>query len=227
MGKTFKRKIVVSSVDANSGSYVQWDENSADPMKAVLSSAAIPFAFPDVKWDDPQIIAMDGGSVWNTNLVSAVQRCRETVDSDSQITIDIVVCFAHNIDDKYAVSGNTIDNFMRYKDIKEYYNGMDDVLEYMRAFPDVNFRYYVQPSAPLPIFKMLNVNNETSTYPMQMQGRLDGENAIKSGEHFIYNKLLDWNQQGKSADYVSNIIKDEAEKWKQQRMWEEDVPLAQ
>ena len=77
MGKTFKRKLVVSSVDANSGSYIQWDENSSDPMKAVMSSAAIPFVFPNQKWDDPQVVAIDGGSVWNTNLVSAVKRCQE------------------------------------------------------------------------------------------------------------------------------------------------------
>ena len=57
--------------------------------------------------------------------------------------MDIVVCFGHNIDDKFKEDGNTIDNFMRYKDIKEYYNGMDDILEFMRAFPDINFRYYV------------------------------------------------------------------------------------
>jgi len=47
MGSTFKRKLVVSSVDANSGNYIQWDENSPDPMKSVISSAAIPFVFND------------------------------------------------------------------------------------------------------------------------------------------------------------------------------------
>ena len=59
-----------------------------------------------------------------------------------------------------------------------------------------------------------------------MQGRLDGENAIKSGESFIYNKLLDWDLEGKSADYVSKIVRDEAEKWKEDRMIE-DIPLAE
>ena len=35
---------------------------------------------------------MDGGTVWNTNLVSAVERCREIVEDDSQITLDVIVC---------------------------------------------------------------------------------------------------------------------------------------
>ena len=116
-------------------------------------------------------MAIDGGSTWNTNLVSALKRCREDVDDDSQITIDIVVCFAYDVDDKYKSDGTTITNFLRYKDIRDYYNGMDDVLEFQRAFPDVNFRYYVQPSSPLPVWKMLNVRNATSTYAMQMLGR--------------------------------------------------------
>lgn len=137
---------------------------------------------------------MDGGTVWNTNLVSAVQRCREKVDDDSKITIDIVVCFGYSIDGKYSSSANTVDNYIRYKTIKDYYSSMDDILEFMRAFPDVNFRYYVQPSSPLPTLKMLDANNATSTFPMQMQGRLDGENTLKMGEGFMFNKILEWSQ---------------------------------
>ena len=135
-------------------------------MKSVVSSAAIPFVFPDQIWDGGKTVAMDGGAVWNTNLVSAVKRCRETVEDDSQITLDVLVCFGHNLGDKYNVDGNTLDNYLRYRDIKEYYGGMDDILEFQRAFPDINLRYYVQPSAPLPIFKILNVDNSTSTFPM-------------------------------------------------------------
>ena len=101
MGSTFKRKLVVSSVDANSGNYIQWDENSPDPMKSVISSAAIPFVFNDQIWDDGQTVAIDGGSVYNTNLVSAVQKCRDQVEDDSQITLDVLVLFAHNIEDSY------------------------------------------------------------------------------------------------------------------------------
>ena len=179
-------------------------------MKSVLSSAAIPFVFPDQKWDDGQTVAIDGGSVWNTNLVSALKRCREDVDDDSQITIDIVVCFAYDVDDKFKSDGTTITNFLRYKDIRDYYNGMDDVLEFQRAFPDVNFRYYVQPSSPLPVWKMLNVRNATSTYAMQMLGRQDGENAIKSGEGFIFDQLKDFDYMSneRSADFVTKIVKE-------------------
>lgn len=37
-----------------------------------------------------EVIAFDGGSVYNTNLVSAVQRCMEVVEDESQVTVDII-----------------------------------------------------------------------------------------------------------------------------------------
>lgn len=55
----------------------------------------------------------------------------------------------------------------------------------MNAYPDVNWRYYVQPSGPLP-GNALNADNTTVTWPTQMMGRLDGENAIKAGEGYYF-----------------------------------------
>lgn len=61
-------------VDANSGAYVTFDESVSDPAKAVQSSSSIPFVFPSQGWDinGTHYTGMDGGSVWNTNLVSVV-----------------------------------------------------------------------------------------------------------------------------------------------------------
>lgn len=42
-----KRKMAVSAVDANSGAYQVFNETVSDPIKAVMSSSAIPFVFPD------------------------------------------------------------------------------------------------------------------------------------------------------------------------------------
>jgi predicted acylesterase/phospholipase RssA len=65
-------------VDANTGNYVTFDENHEDPAKMVVSSASIPFVFPTQVWDYPdKIVCMDGGTVFNINLISAVEKCRE------------------------------------------------------------------------------------------------------------------------------------------------------
>lgn len=100
---------------------------------------------------------------------------------------------------------------------------MDDLLEFKRAFPNVNFRYYVQPSKPLPSLKILDVHNSTSTYPMQMQGRADGANAIKIGEGTLFKMFDEWDPKSgeRAADFVSRVVKEQNEMFKS-----EDVPLA-
>jgi len=45
-GPEIKRMIAISAVDADSGSVLIFNETTSDPIKAVMSSAAIPFAFP-------------------------------------------------------------------------------------------------------------------------------------------------------------------------------------
>jgi hypothetical protein len=56
---------------------------------------------------------MDGGTVYNTNLVSAIQRCREQVDDDSEITMDIINCESAEID-TWTDEANSISNFLRF-----------------------------------------------------------------------------------------------------------------
>lgn len=81
MGSKIYRKINVSSADVNSGAYILWDENASDVPKAVVSSASIPFIFPNQNWGNG-VVAMDGGTVYGTNLVSAINRCKEIVGDD-------------------------------------------------------------------------------------------------------------------------------------------------
>ena len=78
-----QRKLVISAVDVETGSYTTFTEK--EPLEnlpgAVVSSASIPFIFPNKHLDGK--ILMDGGTVWNTNLVSAIDRCMELVDDES------------------------------------------------------------------------------------------------------------------------------------------------
>jgi predicted acylesterase/phospholipase RssA len=177
---TCKRKFAVSSVDVNTGTYVAMNETlpRSEHARAFMASTLIPAVFPSDKWGDN--LLMDGGTVWNTNLVSAIKRCREQVDDDSEITLDIVVCGSNSLDSNWQNKQDTINNYLRYKDINEYHKGAADIVEFMRAYPKVNFRHYLQPSQPLASgLGILNFNNVTSTFPMQMIGRIDGENAVK------------------------------------------------
>jgi len=201
LGGVVKRKIVVSCVDASSGATHLFNETSENVIKGVVSSASIPFVFPHQIWepntyDNPtekNLVCMDGGTVYNTNLVSAVERCRETADKDEDITVDIVICSYLPELGSWDDRDDALSNFLRFKEIRDYYDGIADVYKFKQGFPNVNFRYFVQPSEAIASgLGILNFNNETMTYPMQMLGRLDGENAIKTGEGFYFKAMDEW-----------------------------------
>jgi hypothetical protein len=220
-GNVIQRKAVVSCVDANSGTYLPFTEQSDDFIDGIIASAAIPFVFPNIQFPQQDAVCMDGGSVWNTNLVSALERCREEVDDDSQITIDIVLCQGQKLD-VWESKDKAEESYLRYKQIRSFYDGMDDVLEFKMAYPDVNFRHLVFPSVGLPDgLNLLNFDNKTNTWGMQMQGRVDGANAQKSGEGFYFDKMEEWvndpalrSEFPKVGHYLSFINDQEVEKFK-------------
>jgi hypothetical protein len=110
---------------------------------------------------------MDGGTVWNTNIVSAVNRCRET-HGDADIIVDIVVCSTKTLP-KIGDTGKTLENYLRFKDIKDFYTGMNDIVEVMEAYPTIKFRYCLFPSKPLVSgLDIIKVDNSTVTWPMQI-----------------------------------------------------------
>lgn len=186
--------MVVSCVDVNSGKYVTFDESAPNPVQSVVASASIPFIFPhqDFTIEGQSVVCMDGGTVWNTNLVSAVQRCRDQVDDDSEITLDIVICGGKEMSESHD-SKNAYSNFLRFRDIRDYYNSMGDIVEFKQAFPNVNYRHFVMPSSPLASgMGILNFDNSTSTWPMQQTGRNDGEAAQTMGEGRVFSFMDEW-----------------------------------
>ena len=54
----------------------------------------------------------------------------------------------------------------------------------MLSFPDVNFRYVIQPSKPLKK-SWLDLEDREYMQGLMQLGRIDGEMALKDGENFI------------------------------------------
>jgi predicted acylesterase/phospholipase RssA len=87
------RKVSIASVDIVTGQVIYFDETMSieDRLNAVLSSAAIPFAFPPVTLDD---LTMVDGSVFSTvSLGDPIERCREEGTKDEDIIIDVILCY--------------------------------------------------------------------------------------------------------------------------------------
>ena len=162
MGNITKRRTIVSAVDAMSGSYVPfrlYDEpgKPITPMEykvsAVVGSASMPFVFPPRNMSDVgyNMQLIDGGSVWNNNMVSAIDECFkiEGINSKEQIVVDVIV-LPRKTGPLEPMNNNTmipetIRLYQRMKETKKHYQMMDEILEFMNLEPDVNFRYYFAP----------------------------------------------------------------------------------
>ncbi len=46
---------------------------------------------------------------------------------------------------KWNNSGKVISNYIRYHNLRNFYNRMDDELEIYNAYPKVNYRYLIIP----------------------------------------------------------------------------------
>lgn len=79
-------------------------------------------------------------------------------------------------------TGNAISNFLRYYNIESYYGGMNDILEFKKTRPNVQYRYLMIPTGKVASgLDMINFN-PSNTQPMIELGKKDAANAIKLGE---------------------------------------------
>jgi len=86
---------------------------------------------------------MDGGTINNVNIQSAIDQCLEVVDDESKITIDIYICGDQAGVETEKKSGKTISNVLRNKKIRNAFHGENRITMDRESHPNVNFRYLV------------------------------------------------------------------------------------
>ena len=118
-----------------------------DLAQSALSSGSIPAVFAPQHLNG--YVFMDGGTVWNTNLNSAVQQCMEIVDDYSDIIVDVAVCGYSSVHTTEE-TGTTMENYQTSRDINAYYSNTSSIVEQMRAFPGLQTRYYFQERNSCP-----------------------------------------------------------------------------
>lgn len=91
--KTFRRKVAFQTVDLNTGKVLVFDENVPQDKlsQSLAASASVPGAFSPVYLDN--MVLVDGGLFTNLDLADAIIKCREVVDDDHDIIVDIIMCF--------------------------------------------------------------------------------------------------------------------------------------
>lgn len=125
----WKRPAFFGTADVDTGDYLVWGQNNItreEVEKAAVASASIPFIFPTANFKDHTL--MDGGTIYNINIGSAIEECRKHVSDDSKIIVDILNCSSTEIEAEEEI-GNTITNYMRSRAISSANSSLNDIYE--------------------------------------------------------------------------------------------------
>ena len=69
---------------------------------------------------------MDGGTIWDVNVVSAIDQCMEIVDDESKIVIDIAICSSGG-PEGFEIAKNAANNYLRAQQLRRSANGMNAI----------------------------------------------------------------------------------------------------
>jgi len=133
---------------------------------------------------------MDGGTVWNVNLDTAVENCMEIVDDYSDIIVDVAIC-GYQSEPGASVSRNAITNWQIAKSTRDYYNGGNSLWSQAKGYPGIDMRYYFQERNSCPGAGGLDFNNST-TWCLQEAGRADAKAMLDIGSDNVSKTLDEW-----------------------------------
>jgi predicted acylesterase/phospholipase RssA len=193
--RSFEKKfsVVITNADTGKGEHVDFNASDRipdDAIPTIVASSSIPFAFPPLYRDDNFYI--DGGCVWNLDISGAIRRCKEVVENDEDIILDIILCSSYNLTEPGELKKfKPLDHFIRAQEIMEWHSLMADLDNQMDFYPAVNYRYILGPSvqlsnSPLP----LDFSPEHLEFCFDI-GKQDARKAIALGEGGYLNAMMD------------------------------------
>ena len=201
---TVKKHCIVSACDAITGVYYPMSlydptgkMSNEQKAASIVGSASVPFAFPPTSMKDygMDVLLIDGGSAWNNNMISGVKECYdiEGIEDPSQIVVDIIILESNKLDPMPAVNNSTMPatfyEYERARTIRDYYQVMNDIEEFMKANPDINYRYFFQPETSLlPDYFLLEFGSKF-TGPLITRGQQDALKVIKKGPGASFDKF--------------------------------------
>ena len=144
------RTVYIGSTSLNSGQFRTFTNlpSLSDWIKVAMTSSAIPGIFPTRSYDGD--VFTDGNVVYSMDIFSGIEECLQRVPSQADIIVDMISCTQNKISTDIS-NLQTLEVYQRGKDISDYYGKLKHIAWAINAYPDVNYRYYLQPSQPLPL----------------------------------------------------------------------------
>lgn len=143
------RSASLGIMSLDTGEYTSFNQTiGRDQMLTVgMCSSAIPGVFPTVQYVDQTWV--DGGVAFHMDIFEGIETCLSQGAQESDIIVDMMSCTPHHISED-TKSLKTLEVYARAMDIKFFDYEFKHILWAMTAYPQVYYRYYMQPSQPLP-----------------------------------------------------------------------------
>jgi len=177
--KGINRNITVGATNFNDGKFYQFSETEKDILEGIVCSASPPLFFPHQRYKGS--VYADGGCLVNLDYFGAVNRCKEIAEKYSDITVDLI------FDNKPTEITNknqftTIGVHNRVKEIQNYDKTMWLYYRSLSYYPEVNFRYVLEPSKTLPNGKFSEVPLDFKKEDLEAEIQLGKEDANRAIE---------------------------------------------
>jgi predicted patatin/cPLA2 family phospholipase len=147
--KNLTRTTIIGVTNLNTGKYNTFTNRNSIPdwITTTMASSAIEGVFPTVKYQND--VFGDGGAVLSMDVMVGVEACLNSGSAESDVVVDMISCSSKTINND-ASEMKTLDVYNRARDIKDYYGTLKHIAWAVNAYPLVEYRYYLQPSEPLP-----------------------------------------------------------------------------
>ncbi|MBY0307219.1 MAG: patatin-like phospholipase family protein [Phycisphaerales bacterium] len=179
-GPVKDRKYVMGATSLTLGQLVTWNETQPSLIvDAAIASSSIPVVFPDLTFNGDTYV--DGGVIQDVNVIAGIKRCYEMGYAASNIIVDVVLCNSPHLptrNDSVLESLHTLRVGERSASIIRYNSGLINTRSAQEAYPNVQWRYLINPTGPLP--GDLNFSHD-ALMEMYNMGVSDGATAIKFG----------------------------------------------
>lgn len=156
------RPATFASVDLATGDYITFDQSNItydEIITAAKCSASIPGVFPPTYFKGKYM--MDGGTVYNANIVSGITMCEELGFAQEDIVVDVYNCGNVGVKE-ISKDGHTRANWSRDRYLRDAYGFETYLYDTMQTFPDVDYRYIVGVTFDYDSSALMNFNPENT-----------------------------------------------------------------
>lgn len=148
---------------------------------SIFASSAMPGIFPPIERDG--MVLLDGGIVWISDAVNAIEWCTDHGYAEDQIIVDWIICAADDVIPKEEITEfKTIGIALRAYALNSFFGARNDVDRTIAHYPDVNFRYIVAPSESLSVKFLVPLDFSREHLEKSIRiGEKDAKNAVEHG----------------------------------------------